>query len=399
MRGVVVPEAEEDFTADPVELFFDLSYVFAFTRMVYELAHEPTWQHAGTTLLLFVLVWITWTQFTWSANAVPGNQRSTRVWFLLATAAAVPMGASISTAYDAGGWAFAASLVGILGMGLLMMYAGLPRDSPVRHSIALYSVPNVVAMVLLLVGAAVAGDARIGWWVAAFGVVLLGMFRAGGEEWIVRPGHFTERHGLILIIALGEVVVASGLGVAEALNAVGSGEATTPSSVTFVALGAAGTLAGLLWWGYFDRAQVAIEHAAAALAPLQRGPFARDVWSLWHVPIVGGVITVAAAVEEVSLHPADPLPLAYRVMLAIGLASFLLGIVGALHRALDHVVVERAAAGVVLAAAVVLGGMVSGVVLVLLLDAALLVLYVVEGRGARPVAPAPAGRAPVREDA
>jgi len=81
MRGVVVPEAKEDFTADPVELFFDLSYVFAFAELVFEVADDPTPATVGRSLVLFALVWMTWTQFTWAANAVSGNQRAVRAWF------------------------------------------------------------------------------------------------------------------------------------------------------------------------------------------------------------------------------------------------------------------------------------------------------------------------------
>lgn len=103
MRGLRVPDIEEDFTADPVELFFDLAFVFAFSQIVGLLLAEPTWQTIRDATLIFLLLWLPWSQFAWSANAVAGNSREVRLLFLTATAASVPMAASISTAFDQGG--------------------------------------------------------------------------------------------------------------------------------------------------------------------------------------------------------------------------------------------------------------------------------------------------------
>ncbi len=394
MRGVTVPDPGEDFTADPVELFFDLSYVFAFAQLVFFLAHHPTWADAGRTLLLFSLIWLTWTQFTWSANAVSGNARPVRLWFLAATVAAVPMGASASGAWGPAGLSFAVSQVVILGMGLLTMIVGLPRDSATRPAIIRYAIPNVVAMVVLLVGVAFEGGARVAIWGLAFLPIFYAMYRAGDVEeaqWIVRPGHFAERHGLILIVALGEVVVASGLGVADLVGELGDELEVVPTA-SFVALGAAAVLAALLWFAYFDRAQALFEHRAEEIDGTLRGRFARDVWSLWHLPIVAGVIATAAALEEITLHPTDPVPLAFRLLLAGGLVLFLGGTVGAIGRAAGVFVVERMAGLVVLVALVLAAGGLDGVVLAGVLDVVLLGLLVLETRHPRHVhEPAPVG--------
>jgi low temperature requirement protein LtrA len=379
VRGIDVPEPDEDFTADPVELFFDLSYVFAFAQLVYLLAHDPTWQTVGRASVLFALIWLTWSQFTWSANAVSGNGRVVRVWFLVATVAAVPMGASIQTAFGSGGPAFAASQVVILGMGLITMVLGLPKDSEVRNSIRAYAVPNVAVMPLLLLGGILPEGPRLAVWVGClFVIVVVGQGLAGSRTWLVRPGHFAERHGLILIVALGEVVVASALGVAEELGALGDVGAATPDPATFVALAGAGLLAALLWWSYFGRAHGAFEHAAERLEPIARGAFARDVWSRWHLLIVAGVIAVAAALEEVTLHPGDVLELPYRAMFAGGLVLVLGGVVGAVRRAFGTFATERALAGLVLAVGILLASGISGLTLLLLVDVLLLAVFVEE---------------------
>lgn len=390
MRGVVVPDPGEDFTADPVELFFDLSYVFAFAQLVFFVSHHPTWADAGRSLLLLALVWITWSQFTWAANAVSGNARPVRVWFLGATVAAVPMGASIGSAWGAGGTTFAVSQAAILGMGLLTMVAGLPRGSEVRAAILRYAVPNGLAMLVLLVGSRFDGDVRVVVWGASLLGVLVGMARAGREsEWIVRGGHFAERHGLILIVALGEVVVASGLGAAEALGELGEGAASLPGA-SFLALGAGGLLAALLWHSYFDRVQQLFEHRVEAVEGADLGRYARDVWTLWHFPLIAGVIAVAAALEEVTLHPSDPLGTPHRTILAVGLGLVLLAQVGAVHRASGTFVVERPLAVVVVMAVVLTAGAVDGVVLVGLVDLLVLGLLLLEERHPRHAATATA---------
>ncbi len=378
MRGLDVPPTEEDFTADPVELFFDLSYVFAFSQLVYRFVHDPTWPGVGRTVLLFLVMWIPWSQFHWSANAVSGNSRLVRAWFLVGTVAAIPMGASVTTAYADGGPLFALSSAVILAMGLTTMMAGLDRDDPVAASIRAYSVPNWIAMAIIVVASFLPDPWRTGGWTLAVAVVsIIGMRQAGGREWIVRAGHFAERHGLIVIIALGEVVVATALGVAQVMGGDDGATASLASPQTLVTLSAAGVFAGLLWWSYFDRPMPAWEHAADQLDVVPRGRFARDVWSLWHIPIVLGIIMAAAGLEEITLHPDDSLPGAFRLLLAGGLIMFLGGIAGAVWRAFRIVGWERLVATAAIVA-IIVGLDVRGIVLVLLVDAALLVMLVVE---------------------
>ena len=97
MKGIDLPEKTEDFTADPVELFFDLAFVFAFSQLVSRLVYDPDWSGVGETALLFWLIWLPWSQFTWAANAVSGNGRPVRVFFLIATAASIGDSSAIIT--------------------------------------------------------------------------------------------------------------------------------------------------------------------------------------------------------------------------------------------------------------------------------------------------------------
>ena len=120
-----------------------------------------------------------------------------------------------------------------------------------------YGVPNFVAMVVLVLGGFFEDGARVAMWIVSILIVVWSTVRAGRGDWVMRPGHFAERHGLIIIVALGEVIVALGNAVAEPLN---DGESFSGTAV--VALAGTGVAAGILWWSYFDRVQPALEHRA-----------------------------------------------------------------------------------------------------------------------------------------
>jgi low temperature requirement protein LtrA len=374
VRGVTVPDRDEDFTADPVELFFDLVFVFAFSRLVYHLVHHPDWTGVGEFTLLFVMIWLPWTQFTWSANAVSGNARSVRGLFLIATVASVPMAGAVTDAFaPTGGLAFAVSLSIILAMGLLTMIFGLEADHAARRAIVRYSIPNYVAIALMVTGALFESQTRVGLWIAAMVVVVIGTIRAGGEEWLVRPGHFAERHGLIVIVALGEVIVALGIPIVGNLD-----DGTLPIE-TFAALVAAGTFAGLLWWSIFDRPLPALEHRHELIAdPGARGRFARNVYTYAHLPIVAGIILCAAALEQITVHPKAGLAAPFRWMLVGGLVSNLGGVAIAIGLAFRVTATERLAAAVAIAVLVAVSGELQGLTLLVLVDVALFVMLVAE---------------------
>lgn len=376
MRGIEVPERTEDFTADPVELFFDLAYVFAFSQLVGLLIRQPDWDGVGRAALLFLLLWLPWQQFTWSANAVSGNGRRVRILFLVATVASVPMAASVSTAFGPGGPVFAISLGVIMLIGLATMLLGLELGTSERVAAVRWATPNVAALAAIVVGSFLEGGARTAMWLLAVAITLGAMILAGRGEWLIRTGHFAERHALIVIVALGEVIVALGVPVVNALEEVGG----IPGS-TVVALCASGVFAGLLWWGYFDRPAPALEHRAGQIeGGNARGRFVRDVYTWGHAPFVAGVILSAAALEEIALHPNDPVHVEFRLMLFGGLALMAVSITANIWRAFRALPRERLVALAVAAALLVPAIDVAGIVLLVLLDLVLLITLVVENR-------------------
>ena len=373
MKGIETPPRTEDFTADPVELFFDLAYVFAFSQLVGHLVQHPTWEGVGEATLLFLLMWLPWSQFTWAANRVSGNGRAVRAIFLVGTAVSVPMAASVSTAFDTGGVLFSITLATIVALGLATMALGYERTSSEFGTLLTWTWPNVLALVVIVAGGFVDNEARVALWIVGVLIIYAAMIAAGGGEWVVRPGHFAERHGLIVIIALGEVIVAIGLPVVTALEA---GEGLPGDTVG--ALAASGVLAGLLWWSYFDRFSPALEFRGEQLPDAQAGSYMRDVYTWGHAPIVGGVIFAAAALEEIALHPGDEVSAAFRLMLWGGLALVAAGIVVSIWRAFRVIPPERPASLAVLGVLLVAASSWKGLYLIIAVDAVVFLALVVE---------------------
>ena len=357
MRNVPIPSREEDFTADPAELFFDLSFVFAFSRLVFHLVHEPTLRGVGEFALLFTLIWTAWSNFTWSANGVAGNSRFVRAVFMIGTAISLPMAASLAAPFDKGSLVFAITVSCILLMPIALGSLLLSDEEAVRSSNNRYLLFTLAAIALVLAGGFTAGSKQLWFWIAAVTVLIYNTIDAGGSEWLVRPGHFAERHGLIVIIALGEVVVAIGAPVVETLS-----DGKPLDAYLVAALTASGLLAGLLWWAYFDRPLPALEHQHKQLKdPNESARFARDVYTYNHFLIVGSILVAAAALEEIMLHPAEPLPGSFRWMLFLGVSVYLLGVVLSVLRAYSVVALERLVAVAALGILIALSASLAGV--------------------------------------
>ncbi len=378
MRGLVVPDIDEDFTADGVELYFDLAFVFAFSQLVAFLVHEHSIVGIWKSLLLFLLLWMAWSQFTWSANAISSSSRVVRSLFLIATVATIPMGASIQSAFEGGGRIFAIAWLVVLAMGQFAMISGLETGSDEWRSAIRLSRPSLLSGVLVFAGGFASGDTRIVLWILGLVSIVLGTVLAGSDSWIIRVGHFAERHALIVIVALGEVIVAVGIPVVNDLLGGEDGEGAGLPANSLLALVASGAFAALLWWAYFDRLGPALEHRAEELDGIALGNYARDVYTYGHFPLVGGVILAAAGLEEVTLHPSDTLPAAFLWMLGLGLGLFLFGAVATAYRSFRIIAKERLIGIALIAVLLIAGQSLEGLVLLALIDLVLLLTLVAE---------------------
>ncbi len=373
MRGIVVPNAEEDFTADAVELFFDLSFVYAFSRLVAEAFEQPDWNSFGRVLLTFSMMWFAWSQFTWSANAVPGNQRAVRLYFLVGSVVSIPMGASINSALTGGGPVFAMSVAAIVLLALHLMLNNVPGGGPIPPKMKRYAVIVVFAEVVCVVGGFLDGGLRIGAWIASLALLGMGMAAATDGNFLVRPGHMAERHALIFIVALGEIVVAVGVPVSAAMK-----EGSGLGGPTLLSLVGAGAFATLMWWTYFDKFQGGIELAASQLSPKKLVNFTRDIYTVLHLPIVLGVIFLAVATEEIVVHPLAPIHRPYQLMLIGGLFAITAAMTAAVYRTYKAVIWERWIGVAVIAVVLAIGSEWNGVVVLLVVDALIATTLVFE---------------------
>lgn len=326
------------------ELFFDLVFVFSVTQVVGILHSGMTPTRAGEAVLVFWLVWWAWTQFTWALNAANTDHPRVELAILVSTAVAFFMAVSVPGAFGGGRLWFAVTYVSVRAIGLLV-YWWVAADVAHKTAVRVFALGSTTGLLAVLAGAIVGGTAQYWLWGAAIVLDVLAAGRAGGEEgWNLHAEHFVERHGLIVIIALGESLIVAASGLSEA--------PTDPHLIAVAVLAVA--LACGLWWSYFPYVRPALEHALLGRSGSGLSTVARDVFSLIHFPMLCGIIGTAAGLEEILLHPETPLPLGGRLALSGGIFLFLGGSALAKLRALGmvpwaRVLLTAATAGVILA--------------------------------------------------
>jgi low temperature requirement protein LtrA len=363
----------EDQPATFVELFFDLVFVFGVTQIVGVLHHDLSWVGVGHAILVFWLVWWAWTQFTWALNAADTTHPVVELLTLLSTAVAFFMSVAIPGSFAGRALAFAVPyvLVRILG---LWIYALVARAKPGQHAaVRLFALVSTGGLAAVVAGALAGPEAQAWLWsLAIFLDVVAALVGGQREEWDLHAEHFAERHGLIVIIALGESLIVAAAGLADA---------TLSMDVMVVAL--LGVLTSCaLWWTYFPVAKPELEHALASVPAAAQGALARDAFSLAHFPMLCGVVAYAVALEEAIAHPGGPLAASARVALAIGPLLFVGGTALAMWRATCGQPTRRVAiAGLVGVTVLLLTDLQASTALALTLGGVMLVA-VLDERGA-----------------
>lgn len=322
-----------------IELFFDLVFVFAVTQVTGYLIEHLDGIGTARAAVLFWLIWWAWTQFTWTLNAADTEHPLVELLTMAAVAAAFLMALTVPDAFAAGGLSFAGWYVVVRGIGIAGQWWVSAADAEWRAAIRPWTLLSAAGLIVVLASGTLPPAARTAGLTLAAGMDLFAAWRAGGGEWRLFPAHFAERHGLFVIIALGESLIAAGV--------TANGQPRTAALLSAVIAAVLGTCA--LWWTYFARARDALEHAMAQHSSRDRGAFARDVYSLLHFPIICGVIGFAVAIHEAVAHPDEHLTGAGTVALIVGVGLFV-GCTGlALRRARRGRPALRALAVVLLA--------------------------------------------------
>jgi low temperature requirement protein LtrA len=315
-----------------VELFFDLVFVFCVTQVAALLHDQVALRSLASAFLVFWLVWWAWTQFTWALNAANTDHPRVQAITLLATAVAFLMAVGISRATGTAPLWFALPYVAVRTIGLLLYYWVAWGDSLQRRAVRIFGLFSVGGLAAVLIGAVLGGGAQYGWWAFA---ILLDLIAAaiGGqlEGWKLNPEHFVERHGLIVIIALGETLIVAAAGLIAVQRA---------SASIGIAILAVAVTCGL-WWSYFRHVRPALEHALSSREGSDRSRMARDAFSVIHFPMLCGVIAMAVATEQMLAHPERPLTPTLRLMLGAGTVLFVAGTAAATWRASGQALMWR----------------------------------------------------------
>lgn len=338
------------------ELFFDLVYVFAFTQVSRLMAETHTAVGIAQALVVLSLLWWTWVGFSWISNSASADQPFLRTVMTAAMIAVFVAALTIPEAYEdlEGGWsgpivfALAYAAVRVIHISL---YGVIAREDPaLRRQLLIFLVALVPAVALVVVGALIGGQAQLWLWLIAivYDVAATRVGNAVGRGWSLPSAeHWAERHGLVVILALGESIVAIGVGVAQ-----------EPIDLPIVVGSAMSVIISvLLWWSYFARLAAAGEAVLVERDERQRATLGADAYSYAHFVIIAGIILTALGIEDAMKHVADAEPFGWfgAAALGAGVATFAVGtIVFAVLIGQRRVVMRAVEAGVFVAAIPVL---------------------------------------------
>ncbi len=345
---------QEQATVTPLELFFDLVFVFALTQVTAFMADELSWHGILRGALVMMLLWWAWTAYAWLANVASAEERPIQLAILAGMAAMFVLALCIPEAFDdlpgglSGPVVLAVCYLIFRAMHLVMYLIISREDAGFRRQVLRFALSVAASSVLLLMASQFQGWPQTGLWMLALLADYVGTALGGFRGWrLPSPGHFSERHGLIIIIALGESIVAIGVGVAK-----------EPITWVIIAASVLGLiLASALWWAYFDVSALLGEHALATEPVETRARLGRNAYSFAHLPLMLGIVLVAFGLKEVLLYVSDssehsltdPLPSVALAALVGGVVIYLLGHVVFKWLTVHTVsVVRLAAAGVLL---------------------------------------------------
>jgi low temperature requirement protein LtrA len=323
-QGGVRPTSE-DHRATPLELFFDLVYVFAVTQVSGYMAAEHSGHGVLQGLLLLTLLWWTWSGYTWLGNQARADEGLLRAGMVVAMAAVFVVALTIPEAWQDAPGGLNGPLV-LVGAYLLVrcvhltLYAVAASGDPgLRRQVAITWLPTLAGVVLLVAGALLGGWAQTLLFAGALLVEGLGVYLVSRHgNWRLRSvAHLTERHGLFMILAIGESVVAIGVGA--------SAQPISGPLLVAAVLGVAAAVG--LWWLYFDMVSLAAEQRLAEAHGQARVDLAVEAYTYGHFPLVAGIVLAALGLEGVLAHAGDREPLGafYALPLVGGVALYLVG--------------------------------------------------------------------------
>lgn len=297
-----------------LELFFDLVFVLAFTQCTALIVEHLSLEGIVQGLFVLAMLWWAWAGFAWLTSVVDPEEGEVRFVMFGTMAALLVVALTVPAAFGERGFAFALAY-GLVRAAHIALFVIASRDNPnLRHSVAALAASSTISIGLLVGASFVDSGAKLALWGLAILIDFGGPAVFGVEGWRLVPAHFAERHGLIIILALGESIVALGVGA----------EVGFTTAVVFAAVLGVG-VASALWWIYFDVVAAVTERRLNAAAEGRvRNALARDSYSYLHYPMVAGIILVAVGLENTLSHVNDPLSTEAAFAMLGGVAIYLL---------------------------------------------------------------------------
>jgi low temperature requirement protein LtrA len=352
----------------PLELFFDLVFVLALTQCTALMADTPTWEGLAKGMLVLGVLWWCWVGYAWLTSVVDPEEGVVRLVIFAAMAGLLVAALCVPEVFDDTALLFACAYAVVRAAHIALFLVASRDDPDLRKSTTGLACSTALGSGLLVVASFADGTLQGALWALALVLDMGGPLLFGQEGWKLMASHFAERHGLILIIALGESIVAIGVGA----------EATVDAGIVVAAtLGTA--VAAALWWLYFDIVALVAERRLSNAKPgREQNGIARDSFSLLHFPMVAGIVLVALGMKKTLEHVEDPLKLVPAVALLGGTAVYLLAHVAFRWRNIHRFSAQRVAAAALLVALLPLGVEVPSLALLAILAAVLAALVVYE---------------------
>jgi low temperature requirement protein LtrA len=321
-RACLISDAMDDTEkrVAPLELFFDLVFVFALTQVTLLMSENPTWEGLGQGMLVLIALWWAWSGYAWLTNYIAADEGLERMLMFAVMGAFLIAALAVPQAFgdDALLFAIAYAAARLLH---IFIFAEANDDVDTGQAIVRLARTALPAPLMLIAAALLGGTAQAVIWIVALAIDLAGPFVFGVRGFQVSPVHFTERFGLIVIIALGESIVAIGAGLEGEIDA---------GVIVAAALGL--TVACGLWWAYFDWVALDAERRLRSARGDSRAILARDVYAYLHFPMIAGIVLIALGVKKTIGDVGEPLKTAPAVALLGGIALYYAGHVGVRFR-------------------------------------------------------------------
>jgi low temperature requirement protein LtrA len=312
MRDRSMSEREQRVT--PLELFFDLVFVYAFTQVTQLMTHDLTWVGVGHGLLVLAALWWAWTGYAWLTNILEPEEGMVRAGVFGAMIAMLVAAIAVPGAFGANAILFGTAFLLVRLLNLALDAVAGRHDPGLRRALVRFAPPAALAPLLILLAGFFDGPAQVALWILALAILYAGALIGRGAGWRVEPAHFAERHGLIVIIALGESIVSIGVG--------SRAESLTPGVVTAAVLGMVVLCA--LWWTYFDVIAVLSRQQLSEATGAARARLARDYYTYLHLPMISGIVLFALGLRITIDQVGEPLATVPAVALCGGLSLYFL---------------------------------------------------------------------------